>query len=269
MDEIRNQAIGVFDSGIGGLTVANAIVDLLPNERLIYFGDTAHLPYGDKSPQAITEYTLKVCDFLIQQSCKAIVIACNSASAAAYDSLYSRYPDSFPIINVVDPLVEEVKKHRFNSVGIIATRATINSGIYQRKIAEQVPFCTIGALAAPLLVPMIEEGFVRGEISSTILEEYLSSGELKDKDALLLACTHYPLIKESFRELLPKKTKILDSAHAAATELRSTLQANGLMSDSRKEAHMFYVSDFTKDFETTASMFMGSPIHLKKLAFWD
>ena len=187
-----NQPIGIFDSGIGGLTVANAIRHRLPNEQLCYFGDTAHLPYGDKSGDAIRYYSLKITKFLLEQQAKMIVIACNSASTAAYEVILDFFPDRALFVNVVDPLVEAVCAKGYKKVGLIATKATVGSGVYQKQLIKTQPDLEVVALATPLLVPMIEEGYAHSRISKSIIEDYLSHPGFEDIDALLLACTHYP-----------------------------------------------------------------------------
>ncbi|MEM9921712.1 MAG: glutamate racemase, partial [Bacteroidota bacterium] len=196
MKEIHcNQPIGVFDSGIGGLTVANAIIRHLPKEQIVYFGDTAHLPYGDKSADAIRYYCIKISKFLLDQGCKMIVIACNSASSAAYNILLDFFEGQTLFVNVVDPLVQTVVNKRFQKVGVIATKATVRSDIYRLKLLERQPNLKVASLATPLLAPMIEEGYAQNKIGQAILENYLSDTSLKDIEALLLSCTHYPLIR--------------------------------------------------------------------------
>ena len=189
--------IGIFDSGIGGLTVAGAIHRLLPDEQLIYFGDTAHLPYGDKSPEAIKSYSLNIGRFLLSQKCKMIVIACNTASSHAYQALVDDIGNYVRVVNVIDPVIEIlVKENRHHNVGVIGTKATIQSGIYASKLAAIDPSMKVFSMATPLLAPMIEEGYFDNNISHTVIHEYLSSPKLKDIDSLVLACTHYPLIKK-------------------------------------------------------------------------
>src|SRR5688572_6317701 len=170
---LSSQPIGVFDSGIGGLTVARAIRDLLPNENMIYFGDTAHLPYGDKSEAAIQAYSIKIADVLVNKGCKVLVIACNSASSAAYELLKEYVRKDIHIINVIDPMVELVLS-RFGgkSVGLIGTKRTVQSGVYIRKIEEAQKNTSVHSLATPLLVPMIEEGFFNNRISDEIISKY-------------------------------------------------------------------------------------------------
>jgi glutamate racemase len=256
--------IGIFDSGIGGLTVAKAISRILPNEQLIYFGDAAHMPYGDKSKELIRSYATTITDFLLhEKKCKAIVIACNTASAAAYELLRDTYKGKVPVINVIDPMIEAViADDEIKNVGIIATKTTINSGIYQEKFTRRKPQLKFSAMATPLLASMIEEGFYNNNISHAVLEKYLSDEQLKGIDALVLACTHYPLIKNEISKFYNGKVKLFDSAEVVAQKLKPILEKEGLSSDKKTNNDIFYVSDYTKSFEHTTNIFYGKEIHL-------
>jgi glutamate racemase len=266
----QQKAIGIFDSGIGGLTVANAISKSLPNEKLVYFGDTAHLPYGEKSADAIRYYSLAIGKFLLEKECKAIVIACNSASSAAYHTLQHFFEDKAIFINVVDPLVDMVTAdHDFKKVGIIATKATVESGMYQLKIKEARPDWEVAALPNPLLVPMIEEGFITDDISDAIIHNYLEQEELQDIDALLLACTHYPLIRKHIQNILGPSVQVFDSIDAVTNELKGVLESNDLLREEDGEPeHHFYVSDLTPSFEKTTRIFYPEKIHLEHCQIW-
>lgn len=264
-----DQPIGIFDSGIGGLTVANAIHHFLPEERLIYFGDTVHLPYGDKSADAIRYYSLRISKFLLEQDCKMIIIACNSASSAAYDMLLDFFEGKALFVNVVDPLVNAVISNRYENVGVIATKATINSSIYRNKIKSINQKIRVNQLATPLLAPMIEEGFYSGSISKSVIENYLSHPDLQGIDALLLACTHYPLIKDEINEYYGGKVAILDSTDVVKVEVKKLLTAEALLSAQRFESDHFFVSDYTQSFEETARNFYGEDIRLEAIQIWS
>jgi len=261
--------IGIFDSGIGGLTVASAISRKLPEENLIYFGDTAHMPYGDKSPETIQKYSERIAQFLDSKSCKAIVIACNTASALAAESLSQKWKDKILFINVIDPVVEFLKeKNQFNHIGIIGTKGTIHSGIYPQKLQRALPSAKISVLATPLLAPLIEEGYFNNTISSVIIREYLDQEPLKDIDCLVLACTHYPLIKAQIQEILGSKVFVLDSSESVAHFLYKELKnRNGLnLSHSGNlGTHAFFVSDFTESFHRSTEIFFGNRIELEKV----
>jgi len=256
--------IGVFDSGIGGLTVAHAIHQRMPNEQIIYFGDTAHLPYGDKSESAIQSYSVKIVNVLLKKGCKVIVIACNSASSSAYELLKEYVANKAHIINVIDPMVELVAKQLpGKKVGLIGTKRTVQSGIYPKKIKELSPMIELHSLATPLLAPMIEEGFYSSQISHEIIASYLSNPIFASIDALILACTHYPLIQKEIEEFFGNRVTMLDSSAVVSHALERYLQTQGLASDQRQSEHHFMVSDFTEAFEASTRIFFGEKVKLE------
>lgn len=261
--------IGIFDSGIGGLTVAHAIRQLLPHESLVYFGDTAHLPYGDKSEAAIQAYSIKIADVLLMKGCKVIVIACNSASSAAYE-LLTEYVRSVKIINVIDPMVELVlDNYAGRPVGLIGTKRTVQSGVYQRKIQEAREKITLHSLATPLLAPMIEEGFFDNKISHEIIGQYLSDPELQNIEALILACTHYPLIRKEINAFYQSTMTILDSSEVVAKALKQYLQESKLLNPGiGPVTHQFLVSDYTSSFEASTRLFFREQVNLEKHPLW-
>jgi glutamate racemase len=262
-----SQSIGIFDSGIGGLTVANAISKLLPLEHLVYFGDTEHMPYGEKSAELIQEFSTKITKFLIEEKkCKAIVIACNTASAMAYSQLKETYLGQVPIINVIDPMVELLVTKHYSKFGIIATRGTVDSNTYQDKIKRRIPNQNFSILATPLLATMIEEGFINDEVSQTVLKTYLSHHDLTEIDALVLACTHYPLIADMISDYFNHKVEIIKSGDIVAEKLKAILNKENLLSSNLKQVNdEFIVSDLTKNFENSAKNFYGTQIILKEV----
>jgi len=265
-----NLPIGIFDSGIGGLTVASAIHQLLPKEELIYFGDTAHLPYGDKSPEAIKYFSLKIGKFLLDKQCKLIVIACNTASSLAYHDLVDFLGDQIPVINVIDPVVDYVvHQPELRSIGVIGTKATIKTDVYARKIKAIKPELVVKSLPTPLLAPMIEEGFFSNTISKTVINSYLSSPKLKTIDSLILACTHYPLIKPEIEEYYKKTVKIINTAEIVAQYVQQRLKDLDLLNATEPKRHQFYVSDYTPSFEKSTKLFFGEKIHLKQHNIWS
>lgn len=265
----KNAPIGIFDSGIGGLTVAKAVTQLLPRENMIYFGDTAHLPYGDKSQAMIQSYSLKICNLLMEHKCKVIVIACNSASAAAYELLKEYVGSRAHIINVVDPAVKYVKQHFPNTtIGLIGTKATVRSGIYKSKIGQQRAGIELKSLATPLLAPMIEEGFVNENVSEQIIEGYLKNEELDDIEALILGCTHYPLIRKQIDAYYKGKVQIIDSSKVVAIELKEHLESLDMLNDAGG-GRKFYVSDYTKSFEESTKIFFGEEVKIEKYPLWN
>ncbi len=265
------QPIGIFDSGIGGLTVANAIARLMPNEKLVYFGDTAHLPYGDKSPTAIKRYSVRIAQFLLEHNCKTVIIACNTASASAFAAVKKQVGSKAIVVNVIDPVVRYVgSNHLKDKVGVIGTKGTINSRVYMRKLQALSKHMRVVSKATPLLAPMIEEGFFNNYISRTVIHSYLSRKPFNDIDALILACTHYPLIKKEVQEFYGPRVEIVDSAEIVAQNVFQKLQKQKLLnSTKRKPAHRFFVSDFTASFEESTRYFFKGQVQLKRSKLWD
>lgn len=263
--------IGIFDSGIGGLTIASAIHKLLPKEQLVYFGDTAHLPYGEKSPEAIKYYSLKIAKFLLDKKCKVIVIACHTASSRAYQDLVQFLGNQVPIVNVIDPVVERIVADKAHArIGVIGTKSTIKSNVYAEKIKSLNPNAHVVSLATPLLAPMIEEGFFNNQISKTVIHSYLSSPKLKNIGSLILACTHYPLIEPDINAFYKGKVNIINTAEIVATHVKSRLQALDLLADTENtKRHQFFVSDYTSAFERSTQLFFGQKIHLSHKPIWD
>src|SRR5258708_7869539 len=269
MKKPADAPIGIFDSGIGGLTVAHAIRTKLPHESIVYFGDTAHLPYGDKSEASIQAYSVKIADVLLKKGCKVIVIACNYASSAAYDLLTEYVQKEAKVINVIDPMVDLVTR-RFpgRRVGLIGTKRTVQSGIYGRKIAGSKKEIVLRSLATPLLAPMIEEGYFNNKISHEIIEEYLMDPTLSGIEVLILACTHYPLVKNEISLFYKEKVTILDSSEVVALALFDYLTEEGLLS-STSPGDSFLVSDYTESFESSTRLFFQKMVHLEKYPLWS
>lgn len=262
--------IGVFDSGIGGLTVANAIRAIMPHEHMVYFGDTAHLPYGDKSESAIQAYSVKIANVLLEKGCKVIVIACHSASSAAYELLKEYVRHEARVINVIDPMVDYVVKNfPGRKIGLIGTKRTVQSDVYSKKFQERDKSITLHSLATPLLAPMIEEGFFNNQISREIIAQYLADPALGQVDALILGCTHYPLIKKEIEEFYKGKTKILDSSLVAAESLHDFLASEGLLNNVANPKSHFFVSDYTESFEVSTRLFFGENLHLESHRLWN
>lgn len=263
------QAIGIFDSGVGGLTVASAVKNLLPQEKLIYFGDTAHLPYGDKSTESIRYYSEKIAAFLLEKNCKVILIACNTASAQAFEAVQQVAGDKVKVFNVIDPVVDLITAlTKYHKIGVIGTKGTINSGAYARKILEKKPDARIISFATPLLAPMIEEGFIYDDISNAIIRSYLSNEQLAGINLLILGCTHYPIIKNQIRKYYNFNVKVIDSGQIVASQLKRYLYQNNLLNDFGNPQHHFYVSDYTDLFEKISEMFFEEEVNLERIDFW-
>lgn len=261
-----SRAIGVFDSGIGGLTIASSIAKLLPNEQIIYFGDTLHLPYGDKDQNTVLDYSKKITNYLIEnQNCKCIVIACNTASAASYIYLRDNYKGQVPIINVIDPIVEDVINDKsIKKVGIIGTKTTIDSGIYQEKLTRRKSILEYVTLPTPKLAPMIEESFYQSRVDESMIHSYLKDPILSNIDGLILACTHYPLIKKEINNFYGGQVKLIDSTSVVADKLKDILEKENLLSSEKEKENKYYVSHYTESFEKTTEIFFGEKIKLEE-----
>lgn len=262
--------IGIFDSGIGGLTVAKTITDLLPHENIIYFGDTAHTPWGDKSLAAIQAYSIRICDFLLQHQCKYIVIACHTASSAAFELVCEYVGDKAHILNVIDPIVHHIRKHHANrKIGLIGTKQTVRSNTYKKRLESLDLNIELSALATPLLVPLIEEGFLDKPVSEIIVSEYLSHPNLLDISALILGCTHYPLMKRYIQKYYQNQVDIIDASEITATTLKADLLLHNLLNNEGKSERLFYVSDHSEFFSQATKIFFGDDIILRPYPLWD
>jgi glutamate racemase len=261
-------SIGIFDSGIGGLTVAKAITDLLPNESIVYFGDTEHMPYGAKSAEHIKGYSLRIAEFLESKNVKMIVIACNSASSYAYYPLLEKYASNLDVVGVINPVAEYVQLKNYSKVGIIGTKPTVKSKSYEDEIAKTSASTKVASVPTPLLAPMIEEGFYNNNISQTIINSYLDHRSLTKLDALVLACTHYPLIKKQVNKFYKKPIDIIDPAVLAAEKVQQLLAAKKLLHKGKKKKDAFYVSEFTESFAQSTKLFYGHSVQIEEVDLW-
>lgn len=269
-----NRPIGVFDSGIGGLTLAHALTQALPDERLIFFGDTAHLPYGDKSAKAILAYTQHILKFLAAQNCKAVVIACNTASAVAYPHLKQSWHPKLAVFNVIDPVVNYcLQVIKPEKAGVIGTKSTIRSRAYPRRFEKLSPHTQVTTASAPLLAPMIEEGFYNNTISRTLITAYLDKKQFQGIGAMILGCTHYPLIRNEVEEYYEGQVAVLDNISPTVQAVQAFLKERDMLSEKKwqkgfESFHHFYVSDYTIAFEETAHLFFGASITLEQWDLW-
>lgn len=266
IDVKKSAPIGVFDSGVGGLTVAREIMRHLPNENIVYFGDTARVPYGSKSKDNIIRYSRQIIHFLKTKGVKAIVIACNTASALALDVV--REESDIPIIGVVEPgaraalSVTETKK-----IGVIGTEATVRSAMYEKIMEEIDPKVSVTAKACPLFVPLVEEGFTKHRVTEEIIEYYLDSMKHSDIDALILGCTHYPLLRSKIREYVGEKITLVNPAYETAMDLKQLLKENDMENPDTEGDHgsySFYVSDAADKFKQFANSILPYDIETTK-----
>jgi len=256
---INNKPIGIFDSGLGGLTVLKVLSKELPKESFIFFGDTAHVPYGNKSKENIKTFSNAIIKFLLKYSVKMIVVACNTVSAVALSDIQKT--SNIPIIGVISPLKSYLKAHsRYKKIGIIGTENTINSKAYSKVIHNYNSKIEIYSLACPLFVPLIEEGLENHRIAYIIAEEYLQPFLNKKLDLLILGCTHYPIIKTTIKSILSNKTIIIDSATITASEVKKYINNNNLYSKNKKQKIRAYVSDKPKQFQKNSAKFLGNQI---------
>lgn len=258
----KSNYIGVFDSGIGGLTVVKSIIEQMPNESIVYFGDTAHVPYGTRSKEQITEYALQDAEFLKKFDVKSIVIACNTADSIASEAIRERYPDTL-IFGVVKPASRAAVTATLNGrIGVIATNATISSGAYEAAISEIDPNISVFGFACPLLVPLVEEGrFHRGdEVIIEVLNEYLEPVKKQNVDTLVLGCTHYPMLTDLIGDIMGPNVKLISSSVCCARELKEKLINDQLDSNNQAPERKFYVSDNASYFENLAKIFMGEKL---------
>ena len=260
----KTAPIGVFDSGVGGLTVAREIMRNLPKEDIVYFGDTARVPYGSKSKDNIIRYSRQIIHFLQTKGVKAIVIACNTASALALDTVKDEF--DIPIIGVVEPgaraalAVTQTKK-----IGVIGTEATVKSSMYEQIIQGQRPDVSVVAKACPLFVPLVEEGFKKHPVTEEIIDYYLSSFKETDIDALILGCTHYPLLRSKIREYVGEKITLVNPAYETAMDLKRLLQEQDMENPDIEGDHgsySFYVSDAADKFKQFANSILPYDIEM-------
>lgn len=258
---MKNQAIGIFDSGIGGLTVLKELRANLPKEQLIYFGDTARIPYGTKSEKLVQQYALEDAAFLVQHKVKMIVVACNTASAMAIDLLKERL--DIPVVGVVLPgSVGAIRDTKNNSIGVIGTSATINSNAYARAVKENAKQnVEVFSQACPLLVPLVEEGWLAGRVAELVLENYLKDILKNNIDTLILGCTHYPLLRGAIQQVVGPNIKLVDSGSETARFVEEILRQNNLQNKGSKKADdLFFVSDIPQKFEEIGSRFLGETL---------
>jgi glutamate racemase len=248
--------VGVFDSGIGGLTVARAIFERLPGESTIYFGDTARVPYGPKSEETVRRYSLEILDWLLRQGVKAVVVACNTATARALDAL--RETSAVPVVGVIEPGARAaVAAARGRTIGVVGTVGTIASNAYVRAIRALDPGARVEQQPCPLFVPLVEEGWFDHSATELVAREYLAPLTRAGISSLVLGCTHYPLLKPLLQRVLGSDVTLIDSAQETAAELARVLRDTGLAAAGGRPAHRFVVSDDPARFRQVGARFIG------------
>ncbi len=256
---VKEAAIGIFDSGIGGLTVVHALVTALPHENLIYLGDTGRTPYGTKSPETVRRYSLENAAFLVDKGIKLLVVACNTVSAVALDAVRAAVP--VPVLGVIEPNAEAaVKQTRNKKVGIIGTEATIASGAYTQALKRLQPDLEIYTRACPMFVPLAEEGWTDNDIARATASLYLTSLKHSGIDTLVLGCTHYPLLTKVIAETMGRNVTLVDSAQTTAVAARQILAQQRLSRRSGTGAVSFFVTDAPDRFQKVGARFMGQRV---------
>jgi glutamate racemase len=254
------RAIGVFDSGVGGLTVLKALIEKLPRESTVYLGDTARVPYGTKSPEVVTRYSITNARFLLQSDIKLLLVACNTASAVALPKMAAALP--IPVLGVIEPGAQlAAERSRSGRVGVIGTLGTIRSGAYRRALERARPGVTVVGKPCPLFVPLAEEGWVEGDVPARVARSYL--GELAGSgiDTLVLGCTHYPVLRGVISEAVGREILLVDSAEASSAAVVELLSSRGQLADGVGEPfHRYYVTDVPEDFVRVGERFLGHPI---------
>lgn len=263
----KNAPIGVFDSGVGGLTVAREIMRQIPNERIVYFGDTARVPYGSKSKDNIIKFSRQIIRFLQTENVKAIVIACNTASALALDEMQQEF--DLPILGVVKPGAKVAVETTVNKrIGLIGTEANIRSGVYTRYIKSLDDEAKVFEKACPLFVPLVEEGWLHDDITLQVASRYLEELKEKDIDTLIMGCTHYPLIRSTIRKVMGDKVNLVNPAYETAIELKNLLERDNIANkcdvDSPSSMYRFYVSDAEEKFKLFANSILPFDITMTK-----
>ena len=265
--EMKNTApVGVFDSGVGGLTVAREIMRQLPNENIVYFGDTARVPYGSKSKDNIIRYSRQIINFLKTKNVKAIVIACNTASALALDVV--REEIDIPIIGVVEPGARAALEiTQSKKIGVIGTEATIRSAMYEKIIQGAEPEAEVIGKACPMFVPLVEEGFAKHRVTEEIIDFYLASLLKTDIDSLILGCTHYPLLRSKIKQYVGEQIMLVNPAYETAMDLKKILETCGMENTGKEQEHAsyeFYVSDAADKFKQFANSILPYDIETTK-----
>jgi glutamate racemase len=248
-------SIGIFDSGLGGLTVLKALMTAMPNESYIYFGDTAHVPYGNKSKETVTNYALQICQFLKKKNVKLIIVACNTATSLSIKTLKSQL--TIPIIDVITPIQHILKSNKqIKTIGIIGTYNTVVSKAYNNTILSVNSKINIYATPCPLFVPIIEEGLANHQIAYLMVKKYLAPLIAQNIQMLILGCTHYPIIKNTIVKSIPQTISIVDSAEATTNYVQDYLLSNNLQSGSKSSSLILYISDYSIHFEQFAKEYL-------------
>jgi len=259
-----SNALGIFDSGVGGLTVVKSLMKHLPHEKIYYLADTQNLPYGNKQASEIEEFCIRNIDFLISQPLKALVIACNTASAHAYETLKKRF--NIPIFDVISPSVEAaIRITKNKKIAVLATESTIESGLYERLIKNRLAESEVFSVACPLLVSIVEENMLSHKLVKILVSQYLKSIKSSGVDTVILGCTHYPLLEEVIRQELGEEVELIDSGECCVKDIKKYLEKNKLLTSSKtSKENLYYVTGCPESFDVKSSAFLNQKITSQK-----
>jgi glutamate racemase len=268
MPSAAHLPIGVFDSGVGGLTVVRALMHRLPQEHILYFGDTARVPYGVKSVETIEQFALQITDFLLEKRVKMLIIACNTMAAVAADAIRRRAP--VPVLDVIAAGAQvAASATRRQHIGVIGTLTTIGSGAYDQAIRSQDPSLNIHSHACPLLVPLVEEGWLDHPVTRLTVQEYLAPLLARDIDTLVLGCTHYPLLRPVLQDVAGEAVRLVDSAETTAEHTAVLLAQLGLLNrETTPTSRQFFVTDVPQRFQSVGERFLGHPLTNVEIVKW-
>lgn len=269
---MKNLSIGMFDSGVGGLTVLKEVKNLLPNENIVYLGDTARVPYGNRSPQTIIKYAIESALFLLTKGIKLLVIACNTSSAIALKILSKKLP--IPVLGVIEPAAKTaVETTKTKRIGIIGTKATVKSMAYEKSIKQLNPYIEVISKPCPLFVPIVEEGLEKDDVAFIMAEKYLKEFRKSGIDTLIMGCTHYPVLEEVIKMAVGDHVNIINTGKETARDVEICLKEKGLLKSKGKGMYQYYVTDAPDVFKEIGSRFLKSEIskvqYIKSLDFKD
>lgn len=260
---MNNKAIGVFDSGVGGLTVLAEIRKKLPNENIIYLGDTKNFPYGNRSKEEIIEFATQNVETLIKKQVKVIVIACGTATSQAIDTLKEKF--DIPIIGIIEPTIEYIEKQKYQEVGVIATEGTIKNGAWERKLKEKMPQIKVTNKACPMLATIAEEGKARSAEGRAAIKEYMRPFKEKNINKIILGCTHYPIYEKIIREELEYEVELINTGVTVSKYLQEYLKDNNLENDDKKRTEKIYLTKPEKEFEKIAKNILSESLDIQAI----
>lgn len=259
----NKNAIGIFDSGVGGLTVLQQIKNVLPNENIIYLGDTKNFPYGDKSKEDIIKYSIDNCKFLIEKGVKVIIIACGTATSQALDTLKKEF--SIPIIGIIEPTVQYVKEKNIEEIGVMATEGTIKSGAWEEKLKEKMKNIKVTNKSCPMMATIAEEGRALSKEGRDAIKEYMEPFKQNNINKIILGCTHYPIYQKLIREEMPYKVELINTGYTIARYLEKFLKENNMQNNTKKDMEIVYLTKSEKNFKNISKNILKYDIKIEEI----